>query len=199
MNSFTSHMDQLLLAGLVFLSAGFMLHAVYTVINRIRLRSVRMSWGNGRLAGQAGSFWIFIALIGIGGVMFWIPEHPDSRLVSAATVWIGMHGALTSSLTSRVFVTDNGLIRSLNDPSGMVSWYQVTDYAVRDRRGKQEYLVIYQKYDRGSRFGEVQPCSRFVITVPKRKERTFKKIVSYKLGKSIDKTVLPTSDLRTVT
>lgn len=199
MISFTPYMDQLLLAGLAILSAGFMLHAVCTVINRVRLRSVRMSWGNGRLAGQSGSFWIYVALIGMGAGMFLIPEEPDSRLVSVATIWIGMHGALASSLTGRVFVTDNGLVRSLNHPSGMIAWYQVTDYVVRDKRGKKEYLVIYQKYDGGSRFGEVQPCSRFAITVPERKERTFKKIVSCKLGKSIDKTVLPTGDLRTVT
>jgi len=189
-------MDTLFMAAVAIVAAGFMLHAAYTVINLLRLRNLRMSWGCGLIGGFPVIFWVFLTLMVSGGLLVWSAAGEYPQLLAGLFGWIGLHGAVASGLAGRVYITDHGVVHGLNRPCGTIAWYQVTDYACREEKGRLVTLLFFQEF-RSTREG-VQPCSRKTLIVPAGKRREFEKVVSLKLGKTIDKTVLPAGDLRLV-
>ncbi len=162
--------------GSTFLSA-------YSILNVVRLRNVRLSWKAGKMKGYPIFSTIFlISAILMSGVVYQLSLSQYYPIVGCY-IWIGLNWFTASYLASKRYITDHGIVKNINDPSQTVAWYQITDFVEKPSEGDKNYIFIYQENGDDERWQK--RCIRLELTVPSLKVKKFKKIVSYKLGKTI--------------
>lgn len=176
----------LLLAMITF---GSTFLSSYSILNVIRLRNVRMSWKAGKFAGYPlfSTFFLLSTFV-LGGIVYqngYTQYYP----IVAAYGWIGLNWFLASYLASKRFITDHGIVKNINDPSQTVAWHQMTDYVEKKNDKNSVFVFIYQ--DRDTDYKRKKSCIRLELEIPSHSLDDFKKIVSYKLGKSMS----PTSEM----
>jgi hypothetical protein len=175
--------------GSTFLSA-------YSILNVVRLRNVRLSWKAGKLGGYPLFATIFlITTLVLSGVVYQSSLEQYYPVVGCYA-WIGINWFSASFLASKRYITDHGIVKNINDPSQTVAWYQMTDLVEKSTGTGNEYVFIYQ--ERGINEEDLNKCIRLELQVPPHKNEKFKKIVSYKLGKTISPGVDSFIDLRIV-
>lgn len=175
--------------GSTFLSA-------YSVLNVARLRNVRLSWKAGKMWGYPLFATIFLLTTLSMSVIVYHLSLIQYYPIVGCYAWIGMNWFLASYLASKRYITDHGIVKNINDPSQTVAWYQMTDFVEKDGDKSKEYVFIYQDY--GPNEEDLNKCIRLELDVPPQKNEEFKKIVSYKLGKTISTEVDSLINLRTV-
>ncbi len=166
---------------LIFTLSATMLGAI-TISNAMRLRNVQMSWKGGHLKGYpliSTLFLVFCILLLI--FTFW--KDPEGVLRVAAYNWVGINWFLVSHMAAKVYITDYGIVKNVNDPSQTVAWYQIIDLVERDEERGSVYTFLYFMKDRNGTFVNEKKCVRLELVIPNRKKKAFRKILSFKLGR----------------
>jgi prepilin signal peptidase PulO-like enzyme (type II secretory pathway) len=162
-----------------FVFASFLL-AFATLTNAWRLRNVMLTWKEGRLGGYplfATFFLMFTAFLMLLAIWknqtYYIP-------VVAAYMFFGVNWVISSYYMSKRYITDNGLVKNINDPSQTVAWKYIHDFIVHENEKGFKYVFMYAK--RGAR-KDSSTYLRLELEVPNRKSHAFKKIIDHKLGR----------------
>ncbi len=174
-----THIATVHLIILVFFTFGTTLIMIATVSNVVRLRNVEISWNSGKLYG----FPLFATLF--TGFTFFMTLWVYNQQLSHYTVpmlcynWIGVNWFISSYLMSKRFVTDNGIVKNINDPSQTVAWSSIVDYVERNNGKDQTCIFFYTDFlpDEHSR------NIRLELDVPLGKQSAFGQILQNKLGR----------------
>ena len=88
---------------------------------------------------------------------------------------------MASYFASKRYITDHGIVKNVNDPSQTVAWYQIRDFVEREKKDDLEFTFIYALND------EEAPESviRLELVVPEVQKKSFKNLISHKLGRRI--------------
>jgi hypothetical protein len=166
---------------LIFTLSATMLGAI-TVSNAMRLRNVQMSWNGGHLRGYPLISTIFLLFtLFLLLVTFW--REPQSLVKVAAYNWIGINWFLVSHLSAKVYISDYGVVKNVNDPSQTIAWHQVIDLVEREEEGETVYTFLYFNKQKGYSIRDKRKCVRLELVIPSRKKKAFRKILSFKLGR----------------
>ncbi|NNF04835.1 MAG: hypothetical protein HKN17_10250 [Rhodothermales bacterium] len=160
-----------------------------TLVHRMRIQRVRMSW----CPGQAGSLPIW-PVVFIGVVAVFLVYAGNTFPVISFGVFSGylLGGILwfcAVLLSSTVVVTEYGVIPEVGRTGEAVGWGQIRDY-FEVSAGKQVHFVfIYSDF-----LGEK---NRMEITVPAARERRFRSILREKLDTRLESTATRTASRQT--
>lgn len=144
-----------------------------TVVRRMRIRGVALSWRSARPARLP--VWP-ILFMGVVAVLYvyaanTLPEiAPDvfSGYLIGAMLWL-----LSSLLSGTVFVTRYGIVRDALRADASVAWVQVYDYfEAKEGRGVV-FVFMYESGDGSHR--------RLELPVPKAYEEAFRRYVRHRL------------------
>lgn len=165
----------------VFTMTATMLASV-TLLNKIRLRNVRMSWRAGKLKGYPlfSTIFLFFSLT-LFGVAFY-QGSTYQWITFLLYFWMSGAWFVASYLASKRYITDNGIIKNINDPSQSILWYQIRDYVEQEEKRHQKYIFLYRE-------DEIKPDTNFVrleLNVPKKHVKNFQKLIAHKLGRQIN-------------
>lgn len=184
MNETTIHIEPgfLLLVLLATFTIAATMLASATLLNKIRLRNVRMSWKSGKLSGYPVFSTIFL-LFSLG--LFTLAFYEGTMFLWITFLlyfWMSGGWFVTSYLASKRYITDNGIIKNINDPSQSIQWYQIRDYLEQDEGTVFKYIFLYKEdeFDKETHF------VRLELNVPIKHVRTFRKLISHKLGRQIN-------------
>lgn len=177
----------------IFVIASTLL-AGYSFQNKLRLRTVRLSWKAGRLKGYPLFATVFLGIICGLTAHALLTGNTARFAIFFAYVWIGGMWFIASYLASKHYITDYGIVKNINEPSQTVPWFQVLDYVERPKQHGTEYLFTYAEMDKSLMDGYRQ----ISFFVPGSKHKAVKKIVSLKLGNKIDGPEIPDIDLKRI-
>ncbi|MDX1617178.1 MAG: hypothetical protein R3224_00230, partial [Balneolaceae bacterium] len=96
--------------------------------------------------------------------------------------WMGGGWFVNSYLASKRYITDNGIIKNINDPSQSIQWFQIRDYLEQDEGNYQKYIFLYRE-------NEMENEPKFVrleLDVPKKHLENFRNLLTHKLGRQIN-------------
>lgn len=170
---------------LILLVAVFTLASVVmasaTLMNKIRLRNVRLNWKAGKLKGYpifSTLFLLFsICLFAVafyrGPVLDWI--------TFLLYFWMSGGWFLTSYLASKRYITDNGIVKNINDPSQSIQWFQIRDYVEQDSEHGRKYIFLYKEDEANSEAHFI----RLELKVPQKHMEAFQRLISHKLGRRV--------------
>lgn len=175
------HSVFVLLLGLFTLGATFL--AAYTVANAIRLRNVRLSWKAGKLIGYPLFSTLFLtsSLI-MGGVVYYL-QLDHYFAIFGCYSWMGISWFISSYFSSKVYITDHGVVKNINDTSQTIAWHQIVDYVDKPSEKGSDYIFIY--FDRSEERRLNKKTIRIELFVPDSKLVKFDKIISLKIGKTM--------------
>ncbi len=168
--------------------------AGYSFQNKLRLRTVRLSWKAGKLKGYPLFATVFLGIICALTAQTLFSGNVERLAVFGAYLWIGSMWFIASYLASKHYITDYGIVKNINEPSQTVPWFQVLDYVERPKSHGIEYLFTYAEMNKSLLDG-YQQLSFFV---PMGKYKAVKKIVSLKLGNKIEGRAIPDIDLKRI-
>jgi len=166
--------------------------AGYSVMNKFRLRKVRMSWRAGKMKGYPLFATLFLILIGSLGIIAFLSGDTGSYPVFACYVWIGCMWFVSSYLASKHYITDYGIVKNINEPSQTIPWFQILDQFQRDEKDGTEYSFSYSEMNKSLTSGFKQ----LKIYVPESRKNEFEKIVSLKLKNRFEAQEIPEIDLK---
>lgn len=163
----------------ILVVASFIL-TITTISNAIRLRNVLMQWNEGRLGGIpvfAGMFLILsISLLGVA----FSKGVTEYYLVTSGYLLISVNWVIASYLMSKKYITDNGIVKNINDPSQTVAWPDIQDFLENEHENGFTYVFMYSKNGIRRR---VVDYYRLELLVPDSKLHEFSKIMNHKLGR----------------
>jgi hypothetical protein len=93
--------------------------------------------------------------------------------------WLGFCWFTASYLATKRFITDNGIVKNVNEPSQTVAWHQIRDFVETEHKTHTHYIFIYS----GDKGDKTDQFVRLELEVPHYKKASFKKIISHKLGR----------------
>lgn len=170
----------LMLMMLAFATLAFTLLALVTVSNAWRLRNPLISWSSGKLYGYPLfatvflGFCIFTSLVlnfrGVSGVL----------PVMLCYTWIAIAWFFSSYQMSRRYITDNGIVKNVNDPSQTITWAAISDYIEKPVTGGANYVFLYVQPQTGFSGKHI---NRLELFVPDSRRSAFDKLLHYKLRK----------------
>ena len=154
--------------------------AISTLANAIRLRNKRMSWRAGRLRGYPLFSTLFLGcmfLFLMAGLFMQsiVGVAMASGYLLLATGWF-----TTSYFASKRYLTDHGIVKNVNDPSQTIAWHQIRDFVEQKGPEGSLFVFIYSESPL-----HTDKMIRLELLVPENKLRSFKKIISHKLGRRI--------------
>lgn len=193
MNDTLSYLEpgfMLLLLVATFTMASTIL-ASTTLFNKIRLRNVRMSWKAGRLNGYPlfSTLFLLFSLV-LFGLAFY-KGSPYHGITFLLYFWMSGGWFVTSYLASKNYITDNGIVKNINDPSQSVHWYQIRDYLEQDCGKYHKYIFLYRE-------NELEQKTNFIrleLNVPRKLHDDFRKLIVHKLGHQINCYDSPSFDI----
>ena len=155
-----------LLATFVLVTSGLMVAAV---LDRMRVRPVRLMWYSRAILSGYGWSVVFLALI-VGVIIYAGVVRDDLYLYLGIGYLIGaICWCAALRLSSATVVTDFALIRNAGRSANVLTWSQVVDFFVRREGNKLLYVFFYLDAD-GRR-------SRFEIQVPQAYHSIFNRMV----------------------
>lgn len=165
---------------LLVLVAGVMgTLAVRSALQVFRLRNKRLSWRSGTMAGYPFFSTLFMVFSIAFAATMWLNGSQWNFLAATFYVFISVSWFLTSYLSSTRYVTDNGLVKNVNDPSQTIAWHQIRDFVETSEENRLAFTFIYQEmHDEGT-------LRRLELVIPARNVENFKKLISHKLGRRI--------------
>lgn len=168
--------------------------AGYSFQNKLRLRTVRMSWRAGKLRGYPLFATVFIGLIlGFSAIVFLLGDV-SMYPIFVAYIWIGSMWFVSSYLASKYYITDYGIVKNINEPSQTIPWFQILDYVEYPKKGGVEYLFNYSEMDKSLMEGYRQ----LKLFIPQSRYNAVKKIVSLKLENKFEGQSIPDIDLKRI-
>lgn len=179
---------------IVLFTISSTLLAGYSVMNKFRLRKVRMCWRAGTMGGYPLFASVFLGLIGILGSIAFAMNDVVNYPIFACYVWIGCMWFVSSYLASKHYITDYGIVKNINEPSQTIPWFQILDQVDKEEKGGVEYSFSYSELDKSLTDGFKQ----LKIYVPDNKRKRFEKIVSLKLKNRFEGQEIPDIDLKSL-
>lgn len=168
--------------------------AGYSLMNKLRLRNVRLNWRAGKMKGYPLFATVFLGLISVLGFFVFVIEDSKNYQLFAAYVWIGCMWFISSYLASKHYITDHGIVKNLNEPSQTIPWFQIMDFVEKESLQSSEFIFTYSEINKSLTKGYKQ----LKLIVPVNRRKTFKKIVSLKLKSRFESEELPEIDLRKI-
>ena len=155
--------------------------AMVTGMQVFRLRNKRLSWRTGTLYGfplfstlfLGVSLLLFGILISIGG--------RDEVAASLLYLMIACSWFVSSYFSSTHYITDNGIVKNVNDPAQTVAWHQIHDFFEQKKGNLRSYTFIYRPKNEET----ITNAVRLQLDVPEEKHQAFKNLLSHKLGRRI--------------
>ncbi len=182
---FSSQLNYLLLVILGFFSIASFILAVVTLTNAYRLRNVLMKWNSNSFYGVPlfASFFFVLSLV-LSGIA-WYYGMSGYYPVVAAYTFLSVNWLISSHYMSRRYITDNGIVKNINDPSQTVSWHEIQDFVEQSNETSNSYAFFYML-----EHNETKPfqCFRLEIEVPSGRIQSFRKILNHKLGRRFQHT-----------
>ncbi|WP_069129978.1 hypothetical protein [Rhodohalobacter halophilus] len=168
---------------LALFTIGATLLAAYSVANAWRLRNIRLSWKCGKLFGYPLFSTLFLIFgLGVAGYV-WSNGMEKYQIILGSYIWMGVSWFTASYFSTKVYVTDHGIVKNVNDPSQTIAWHQIRDYVEKPTEKGSEYIFIYDKSDRNETARK--KLIRLELLVPDEKCSKFDKLVSLKIGKTM--------------
>ncbi len=168
---------------LALFTLGATLLAAYSIANAWRLRNIRLSWKCGRFLGYPLFATLFLAFSVVVGGYVWNSGMEQYNVIMASYSWMGLSWFLASYFSTKVYVTDHGIVKNVNDPSQTIAWHQIRDYVEKPTESGSEYIFIYQ--ENGRLETRNKRLIRLELLVPDDKCSKFDKLVSLKIGKTM--------------
>ncbi len=150
-----------------------------TASNALRLRHVEISWRSGKILGFPLFSTIFLVVTITLSVLVYAQQLYHLTIPMFCYNWVGATWFVTSYLMSKRYVTDNGIVKNINDPSQTVAWNRILDYVERNDGKKLKYIFFYPEQVSGGR----TQCIRLELDIPKDKRPAFTQIMRKKLGR----------------
>lgn len=168
--------------------------AGYSLMNKFRLRNVRLNWRAGKMKGYPLFATVFLGLISVLGLFVFLIEDFKNYQLFAAYIWIGCMWFISSYLASKHYITDHGIVKNLNEPSQTIPWFQIMDFVEKESLQSSEFIFTYSEINKTVTKGYKQ----LKLIVPVTRRKAFKKIVSLKLKSRFESEELPEIDLRRI-
>ncbi|WP_018128259.1 hypothetical protein [Balneola vulgaris] len=168
--------------------------AGYSVLNKFRLRKVRLSWRAGKLFGYPLFATVFLILIAALGAFNYFTGGSSRYMVFGGYIWIGLMWFIASYLASKHYITDYGIVKNINEPSQTIPWFQILDQVEREEKGGVEFTFSYSDMDKSL----VRGFNQLKLFVPDSKRKDFEKIVSLKLKNRFEGSEIPDIDLKQI-
>lgn len=164
---------------LIFAIASFIL-CITTISNAIRLRNVLIQWKEINFGGIPLFATMFLILSIALFSLAYIKGAAEYYLVTSGYLFISLNWVISSYLMSKKYITDNGIVKNINDPSQTIVWPFIQDYLEYEYEGGYTYVFMYSK--NGIR-RKVVDYFRIELHVPQSKLYEFNKILHHKLGR----------------
>jgi len=155
--------------------------ATATLVNVVRLRNKRLSWEAGKLGGYPLFSTLFMLSSLIAGVVAWYWGTMSDIVAAGLYSWLGFCWFTTSYFATKRYITDNGIVKNVNEPSQTVAWHQIRDFVEKVNKDDTHYIFIYA-LEEGSK---PDSLIRLELTIPNSKKGAFQKLISHKLGNRI--------------
>lgn len=168
-----------IILGLFTLGAAIL--ATITVTNVVRLRNVRLSWKSGKMQGYPLFSTLFLISVAFVASVAIYKGALEEIVVAGFYGWLGCCWFTASFFATKRYITDHGIVKNVNEPSQTVAWHQIRDFVEREEGKKIRYIFIYG----ANRSNEPTNLIRLELDVPQKKQKSFKKLISHKLGSRI--------------
>lgn len=113
-----------------------------TAVNVFRLRNKRLSWRAGTLKGFPlfSTIFMLVSFL-LFGVMC---AYGNGWEIAAAVLYIILSGAwfTASYYSSKHYITDNGIVKNVNEPSQTIAWHQVNDFVEREENENSLFIFF---------------------------------------------------------
>lgn len=166
---------------LVAFTLGAAVLAVAAVINVLRLRNVRLSWKSGKLGGYPLFSTLFLFSSFVVGSIAWHQGAMQQMMIAAFYTCLGFCWFTASYLATKRFITDNGIVKNVNEPSQTVAWHQIRDFVEHEGKNHTQYVFIYSMEETPM----PDELIRLELEVPHDVEESFRKLISHKLRSRI--------------
>ncbi|MCH8496097.1 MAG: hypothetical protein LAT57_10785 [Balneolales bacterium] len=180
MNLFTNSagFQILMLMMLAFATLAFTLLAMVTVSNAWRLRNPLLSWRAGKLYGYPLFASIFLGFSIFTSFVLYYKGESGMGPVMACYSWIALTWFFSSYQMSKRYITDNGIVKNVNDPSQTVRWSNIADFIEKQSAGGSIFVFFYMQSEPGA---SKKQMNRVELFVPNVQRDTFHKLLNYKL------------------
>lgn len=175
-----AHTFMVILLGLFTLASCIL--AVSTLSNAWRLRNVFLTWREGRLAGYPLFATLFLGISVILTIMALTNDFSGYYTITGAYVLMSLNWFVSSYYMSKRYITDNGIVKNINDPSQTVTWDRIYDFVDKENENGFTFVFMYRKMYHNKNIPEF---NRIELSVPKRRLHPFKKVLDHKLGRRL--------------
>jgi hypothetical protein len=167
-----------MLAMLAFATLSFTLLAMVTVSNAWRLRNPLITWRCGKLFGYPLFASIFLAFTITAGFVLYFSGLEGMLPAMLCYTWIAITWLFSSDQMSKRYITDNGIVKNVNDPSQTIVWSGITDYLDKQVKGGKIYIFFYMQPATAATSRQV---NRVELFVPDSRLVAFQKLLDFKL------------------
>lgn len=164
---------------LIFVACVMGTLSMRTVVQVFRLRNKRLSWRAGTLKGFPLFSTVFLIIGFVFAAAMWFNGGFWGFIASGFYLFISASWFVASYFSSKRYITDNGIVKNVNDPSQTIAWHQIRDFVEQDEAGKMLYTFIYNEKE------NEHNMRRLELKIPLKKCDAFKKLISHKLGRRI--------------
>lgn len=180
MNLFTNSagFQILMLMMLAFATLAFTLLAMVTVSNAWRLRNPLLSWRAGKLYGYPLFASIFLGFSIFTSFVLYYKGESGMVPVMVCYSWIALTWFFSSYQMSKRYITDNGIVKNVNDPSQTVRWANIADFIEKQTPSGTIFVFFYMQAESGASKKQI---NRVELFVPNVQRDTFHKLLNYKL------------------
>lgn len=159
-----------------------------TLTNAYRLRNILLSWDSGKLFGFplfASLFLLFTLglLLGVNVMGF-----SGYNVILGCYVLMSFNWLISSYFMSRRYITDNGIVKNINDPSQTIPWSDVHDMVEIENEAGINFSFFYLPFGNP---GGSRECVRVELRVPDIHLGDFRRIMDHKLGRRFSKDQVP--------
>ena len=157
-----------------FLAVTFLILLV-TVVNRMRVRRVRLSWQRGSLWGLPlwPTLFLVAVLVFFGTLYATGRETPTTTVIFVGYLMGGICWFSAALISASTLVTEYGLLEHVNRAERAVPWSQVVDYFEVAQGNQQRFVFFYLDHTDTRR--------RLELSVPRSRYAPFVKIVREKI------------------
>ena len=179
----STYLDTFFWVMLCFFTLTSTVIMLMTLVNVLRLKNIRLTWRGGKLGGYPLFSTLFLAFL--VGLSFVAVDKADTASIKILVSYfvLGSTWFCTSFFMSKCYITDHGIVKNINDTSQTLAWHQVRDFVEYEKEGKTIFVFFYMVDNKNV---ENRSIVRLDITIPYNKLRSFRRIVTYKLGRRFD-------------
>lgn len=181
-----SNVQLALIAMLVFFTLASFVLAFVTLTNALRLRNVLLTWKEGKLMGYPMFATLFMLFTAVLFFTAWWQGNTSYYTILLCYGILSVNWVISSYYMSKRYITDNGIVKNINDPSQTVAWKNIHDFI--EHESETGYTFVFMYVTEGMHFSLV-PYYRLELHVPTRKLHGFKKILNHKLGRRFHQSV----------